>query len=537
LQGWLLGAALLGGCSGMIYREGRSHLFDEMPEAKPGPAMLFAYDDFRGLSTDTLNTTAVPWKLTATALVLDRYPSEAPTQAHLRELMQSFGFVYPDRIVNGGLMPDNGLRPPLGLVAGQVHSGFPRMQLEVANIGCASCHGGRLYDAEGRPTDEVWLGLPNSSLDLDAYADAVVRSLSALDEDPQPVLDAMRHLYPDVPAEEIESLRRTVWPRLRKRLPELQATGAVPFRNGGPGRSNGVEAMKFSLGIDGDGGVAAATGFPALSSDLKLRSSLLVDGFYALPDTAKRFAPRQRDAASTAVPLANIAGFFVVSAMGVEPKRIPELLPRTREIMAWLDETPTPVFPGPIDEPKAQRGAGLFADHCSSCHGQYVETEGRPQLQRYPNKLVPMARIGTDPGRARAVTTEAVWHMQRSVLGDDLRPKAHDGYVAPSLSGIWATAPYLHNGSVPTLWHMMRPESRPRRFQVGGHALDYRTVGIAGQPDARQDWHYPDGYRPWSTPQWLDTREAGNGNGGHERPFDELTEPQKDDLLEYLKRL
>jgi hypothetical protein len=55
------------------------------------------------------------------------------------------------------------------------------------------------------------------------------------------------------------------------------------------------------------------------------------------------------------------------------------------------------------------------------------------------------------------------------------------GYVAPILNGVWATAPYLHNGSVPTLWHLMHPESRPCRFEVGGHKLDSTKVGIAGK--------------------------------------------------------
>ncbi len=55
------------------------------------------------------------------------------------------------------------------------------------------------------------------------------------------------------------------------------------------------------------------------------------------------------------------------------------------------------------------------------------------------------------------------------------------GYVAPILNGVRATTPYLHNGSVPTPWHLMHPESRPRRFEVDGHKLDFTKVEIAGE--------------------------------------------------------
>jgi len=109
--------------------------------------------------------------------------------------------------------------------------------------------------------------------------------------------------------------------------------------------------------------------------------------------------------------------------------------------------------------------------------------------------------------------------------------------VAPPLSGIWATAPYLHNGSVPTLWHLMHPDQRPSRFYVGGHALAFARVGIAGDVDDDGTMHYPRDYRPWSTPSLYDTSEPGRSNRGHETMFAGLSEADKRALLEYLKRL
>ena len=109
--------------------------------------------------------------------------------------------------------------------------------------------------------------------------------------------------------------------------------------------------------------------------------------------------------------------------------------------------------------------------------------------------------------------------------------------MAPILSGLWATAPYLHNGSVPTLWHLMTPESRPARFQVGGHALDFGLMGIAGAADAEGTYRYPAGSAPWSVPEVYDTRQPGMGNGGHEESFSDLAEAEKRALIEYLKTL
>jgi hypothetical protein len=109
------------------------------------------------------------------------------------------------------------------------------------------------------------------------------------------------------------------------------------------------------------------------------------------------------------------------------------------------------------------------------------------------------------------------------------------GYVAPILSGLWATAPYLHNGSVPTLWQFLNPELRTARFYVGGHALDFAAMGIAGQLGDDGVFGYPAGYAPWSRPQLYDTSKPGMSNRGHERQLDGLSADDKRALIEYLK--
>ena len=159
------------------------------------------------------------------------------------------------------------------------------------------------------------------------------------------------------------------------------------------------------------------------------------------------------------------------------------------------------------------------------------------RLTRFPNRLVPLDQIGTDATRARAVTPALLRAVRESPVGRLVRLRITSGYVAQRLDGLWASAPYLHNGSVPTLWHLMHPSRRPERFEVGGHALDFSRVGIAGAPDAGGVYRYRRGYRPWSQPSIYDTTTPGRSNRGHARDFEALSETERDALLEYLKLL
>lgn len=95
------------------------------------------------------------------------------------------------------------------------------------------------------------------------------------------------------------------------------------------------------------------------------------------------------------------------------------------------------------------------------------------------------------------------------------------GYKARPLNGIWATAPYLHNGSVPTLMELLRPAAqRVTRFHVGGRQFDINRIGFID-----------DESKPL-----FDTSLPGNSNTGHEFATD-LSEAEQLDLLEYLKSL
>jgi hypothetical protein len=98
-------------------------------------------------------------------------------------------------------------------------------------------------------------------------------------------------------------------------------------------------------------------------------------------------------------------------------------------------------------------------------------------------------------------------------------------YRARPLDGIWASAPYLHNGSVPTLHDLLLPPAnRPPVFTVAGARFDPVRVGFAQDGGAI------------ATSDVLNTARRGNGNGGHLHGTG-LDPQQRLDLLEYLKSL
>jgi hypothetical protein len=108
-----------------------------------------------------------------------------------------------------------------------------------------------------------------------------------------------------------------------------------------------------------------------------------------------------------------------------------------------------------------------------------------------------------------------------------------DGYIAPPLDGIWASAPYFHNGAVPTLWHVLHPSARPAVWMRTEDGYDQERAGLEVAEFVRrpQEVTAPDERR-----RYFDTRMSGKSAAGHNFP-DELTEDEKRAVLEYLKTL
>lgn len=138
--------------------------------------------------------------------------------------------------------------------------------------------------------------------------------------------------------------------------------------------------------------------------------------------------------------------------------------------------------------------------------------------------------LSAQPAAAAAATVNAKAHglEETSKQGNHTKPTPKApvadlmSYKARPLNGIWATAPYLHNGSVPTLYDLLLPPaSRPKKFTLGRRELDPKKVGYVSDGDA---------------PFVLDTSVTGNGNGGHAYGTT-LSDADRWALVEYLKTL
>jgi len=120
-------------------------------------------------------------------------------------------------------------------------------------------------------------------------------------------------------------------------------------------------------------------------------------------------------------------------------------------------------------------------------------------------------------------------------------------YRARPLNGVWATAPYLHNGSVPSLWWLLTPTAeRPQKFCMGTRDFDPEQVGF--RVDASKPESCKKGETLFSTTSSDGTSINGNSVGGHSfegapGPRRDgvvgrgLTEDERLDLIEYLKTL
>ena len=507
----------------------------------------FATADFGGVTRATLETNALPYKVVATALLMraERARGVQLVRADLPAVFREFGFTTPERIANWPTsIPAPHYDRPLGMVSRTVSGPIPLVRIDAVNLGCTTCHAGLLYDASGRVTNEAWIGAPSTSINLEGYTQAVFQSLADGLRDQDAFRARIAILFPDMGRSESFTLRFFLMRQVAKRIAELQKEGAgpLPFSNGGAGRTNGVASLKHMLGMAP--GVASGhpdvgfTSIPELSGR-GFRSSLLSDGIYA-PIGAVRFDQTFDSARVTTAhldSLADIVAFFTVSTMGVQPIVGERAIPAMRPVLRWIGSAyRSSPFPGTIDSARMRAGQTVFNSRCSNCHGKYGD--GAPRaLLTFPNAHIEQSVMGTDSSRWAMVDSALLASIAQSAYERHMRSAQSRGYVAPILSGLWSSAPYLHNGSVPTLWQLMSPTERPTRFMVGGHALDYETMGIAGRTESDSVYRYPADYVAWSAPELFDTRRPGLSNKGHEREFVGLSAAQKWALIEYLKTL
>ena len=204
------------------------------------------------------------------------------------------------------------------------------------------------------------------------------------------------------------------------------------------------------------------------------------------------------------------------------------------DVRAYITSLEAPPYPLPIDAELAEEGRPIFERTCTRCHGTYGENE------TYPNLLVPAEVVGTDPvlafGASQYSERFVDWFNQ-SFYGETARFEPQPGYVAPPLDGIWATAPYLHNGSVPTLAALLDSSQRPAYWTrtMRTELSDFDPVAVGWVTTVSEHGH--EGETNAARKKLIyDTTLFGHSNAGHTFG-DVLTERERTALIEYLKTL
>jgi hypothetical protein len=455
------------------------------------------------------------------------------------------GFLPPDRIFNAlpRVCPDRlpGGYPSLGLIWEEGRdlpigiSRRRRLGSEMLGINCALCHVGSVRDAASG-SRHIVLGMPAGQVDVHLLLKFSIDCLTSTEfEDTDRVLRAIEG-----------SGRRLGWlerriaypylllPRLRAKAAELKQRLAYQLYeapDSGPGRLDTISPVK------------------ALELGWTLRPEMRAEliGVADFPPTW-RLGPR------------DFTGFFwdghntsleevfrsVVLGVGVRPETVDQK--RLDRVIAFLRELAPPPYPYRVDERLVAAGGALFAQHCARCH------------ERQVGAVTPIVVVGSDDHRFRAFTA-AVADGLRGLADRHHDPRYRfqgfvktDGYLNVPLDGIWARAPYLHNGSVPTLRDLLEPpERRPQFFYRGSDVFDPVRVGFIALPaDAGVRFepvvgecprrgrhpHVPVMGFPAEVGRprlfLFDTRCDGNDNRGHDFGT-ALSDGEKTALVEYLK--
>lgn len=196
------------------------------------------------------------------------------------------------------------------------------------------------------------------------------------------------------------------------------------------------------------------------------------------------------------------------------------------DVLAWIYSLQPPVYPKAINTRVAESGQLVFEASCSGCHGTYGK-DGN-----YPNLLIPEETIQTDSllYSANYSSPQFVnWFNQSWFTTGDHPAKLvpFKGYIAPPLDGIWATAPYLHNGSVPNLETLLNSKLRPKYWSRDFKNPQY-DIDSPG-------WKYKEETAPINK-ETYNTTLKGYSNTGHNFG-DKLSNEERTALIEYLKTL
>ncbi len=383
--------------------------------------------------------------------------------------------------------------------------------VDVVFFNCAACHMGSVRDAPQSEPRYI-AGMPSNTVDLRRFYKFLFDIVDDRKFTPQRILLQTAHIGAKEDLLNRIILRRYAIYLMREQLLDRKQRLAFITQKPdfGPGRIDTFGPAKALLNFRMDHAPARETigvsDFPSIWNQGKRRGmSLHWDG------NNDRVEERNRSAAF---------------GTGATPPTLDRRL--IRRVEAWINDAKPPAYPYPINASLAAQGQPLYERYCADCHGR----SGADFTGARVGRVTSIHDVGTDPYRLDSYTYDlaAVQNTLYAGYGDERFSHFRKtfGYANAPLDGIWLRAPYLHNGSVPTLRDLLEPaENRPKSFYRGDDVYDPVKVGFVSDASERN------GRKLFK----LDTSVAGNSNAGHEGEEygTNLLPNQKDAVVEYLR--
>jgi processive rubber oxygenase RoxA-like protein len=523
---------------------------DEAERFDDDPAMQFKYG-----STGGDKNFGIPYAIWQ--VLPDMFPEYMP-KGRENEGWAAFGFIY-----------DESDKEKLAHYRPVGTSFRNYMGVDRIFLNCAVCHAGTLRMAANEKKPQVYLGMPANRIDLQAFQDFIINVTFDERFTPEYILAEIDKRTVDDPQIELDWLNRLAFRwfgiyQVRERTLLIADRFKFAHREPafGPGRFDTFSPAKalfnWQLKDIPDKEAVGMVDFPSIWLQEQRRGMQL-----------------HWDGNNTKLEERNRSAAFGTGAL-------PPILDRAsiKRIEDWLLKLEPPTFagtfPDQIDRSLLDQGQKLYEKECANCHGRNgrdfdAECTKKDDVPECVGRVTPLYKIATDRHRFDNYTQDLALNqnMLYAEYGDERFQnfRKTDGYANMPLDGLWLRAPYLHNGSVPTLWDLLKPPSdRPPVFYRGYDLYDPVDVGFESRwekiPDEERKHVFCFQTRPEATcgvvrqpqedvkpldkPWSYDTTPAhnkgtctagicpGNGNGGHDYGTT-LADPDKRALIEYLK--
>ncbi len=419
--------------------------------------------------------------------------------------------ICPEKLPGGyasiGLLYEPGHDLPIGV------SRRWRLGFDQVGLNCAVCHTGTVRETPASKP-QIVLGMPANQLDIEEFFRFILdcsldprltadNLLGKIEEDGGDLGAFDKFLYR---AALINTVKMTVL-NLQSKIAILLKPDVTAWGRGRVDTFNPYKSIQFNWNLAQlpHDQLIGASDFPSLWNQ-KPREGMWLHW----------------DGNNNSVDERNLSASL---GAGVTPVTIDH--PALKRIRDWAWTLPPPKYPFAVDQTQASQGAPIYRRYCADCHADHSFRNGQVVGTKV-GTFTPYDDIATDPFRLHSYTYTFATNQYGLYPDSQYRFKHFrktNGYANHPLDGIWARAPYLHNGSVPTMRDLLEPpESRPVQFYRGYDVYDQERLGFTSNVVAEKGRKY----------FLFDTKLPGNGNQGHLWGT-QLSPEEKDAIVEYMK--